>query len=387
MALTPEQQALELITRSKRILVTTRDGASTDALASVISCVAFLTKQNKGVEGVIPNLKSTEQPKFLAKGLEGILPTTGPMRHFELSLDLHQTDLGELFYDVHDKQAIITIVPKSGEWTPKDVHFRAGQDRYDLIIAVDCPDMASLGPLFREHADFVYRTPVINIDHDPGNEHWGQINLVDLTTVATTEILFRFFEFWNRGNIDADLATNLLTGMIAKTQSFRTMNVTPRTLQVASQLIALGARREEIVHGLWRTKTVPTLKLWGRALTRLEQDAERGIIWTTLTRQDFLESGASQNALDGIVQELISYSPEARVVVLIYEDEHVSSKGACVIIHAAPPFSAHELGRTFGALGGRDRVNFCLMPGAPLAEGTKLVIDRLRESISPKLLR
>lgn len=384
MALNTEQQVIEYIGRAKRILITTRDQAPIDAIASVVSCTQFLQRMEKGAEGVIPNIKIEEKPKFLTKSLEGILPHTGPMRHFELSLDLKKTQLGELFYDVQDEQAIITIVPKSGEWTPKDVHFRAGQDRYDLIIAVDCPDMASLGSLFREHADFLYRTPVINIDHDPGNEHWGQINLVDLTAVSTTEILFRVFESWNRGNIDADLATSLLAGMVAKTQSFRTMNVTPRTLQAASQLIAYGGRREEIVHGLWRTKTVPTLKLWGRALTRLEQDHHKGIVWSYLTRADFVEAGASSQALEGIVQELISYSPEARVIVLIYEDEHVSSKGACVIIHTIPPFSAQELGRTFGAYGGRDRVTFCLTPGQDFQQGIAFVIDRLRQDVPEK---
>lgn len=384
MALNTEQQVIEHIGRAKRILITTRDQAPNDAIASVISCTQFLQKMDKGAEGVIPNIKPEDKPKFLAKGLEGILPKTGPMRHFELSLDLKRTELGELFYDVQDSQAIITIVPKSGEWTPKDIHFRAGQDRYDLIIAVDCPDMASLGSLFREHADFLYRTPIINIDHDPGNEHWGQINLVDLTAVSTTEILFRLFEAWNRGNIDADMATYLLTGMVAKTQSFRTMNVTPRTLQVASQLIAYGGRREEIVHGLWRTKTVPTLKLWGRALTRLDQDRQRGIIWSYLTRADFVEAGASSQALEGIVQELISYAPEARAIVLVYEDEHVSSKGACVIIHAIPPFSAQELGRTFGAYGGRDRVNFCLTPGQDLQQGLSFIIERLQQDMPEK---
>jgi hypothetical protein len=32
------------------------------------------------------------------------------------------------------------------------------------VIAVDAPDMASLGNLFRDKADFLYRTTVINID-------------------------------------------------------------------------------------------------------------------------------------------------------------------------------------------------------------------------------
>lgn len=379
MALSHEQQAVELITRSKRILIATKEHAPIDAQATVAALLAYLKKQGKEADAVLPALDASRVPNFLPQR-EELKPTIGAMRAFNLSLDVTQTPLSELLYDVKDGKLQITIVPKKGEWSPKDVTFKHGDDRYDLVIVVDCPDLASLGSLFREHADFLYRTPIIAIDRDPGHEHFGQVNLVDLTAVSTTEVLFGIFERWNKNMIDETVATALLAGMIAKTQSFRTSNVTPKTLQTASQLIAMGAKREEIVHGLWRSRTVPMLKLWGRALARLEQDRELGLVWSILARQDFIEAGARDNALDGIVSELVAYSPEAKVIVLFAESEN-ATHGARVSIHAMPPHSAQELGRAFGANGSRDLVEFHLSPGEPLVEGTKKVIDRLRETL------
>jgi len=380
MAFSNEQQAIDLITKSKRILVATKEHAPVDAQASVSAVLAFLKKFGKEADAVLPSLETSRVPHFLPQR-ENLKSSIGAMRAFQLSLDVTQTPLSELLYDVKDGKLEITVVPKRGEWSPKDVSFRHGNDRYDLVIAVDAVDMASLGTLFREHADFLYRTPVINIDRDPGNEHWGQVNLVDLTAVSTTEVLHGIFERWNKQLVNDEIATALLTGMIAKTNSFRTSNVTPKTLQTASQLIAMGAKREEIVHGLWRSRTVPMLKLWGRALSRLEQDRNFGLVWSVLTRQDFVETGAHENALNGVVSELVSYSPEAKVVVLVSDSED-AKKGALVSIHAVPPYSAQELGRAFGANGTRDCVEFHLTPGEPLVEGLKKVLDRLRETLN-----
>ncbi len=380
MALTHEQQLIELTTRARRILVTTKENAMPNALAAVVAIVGFLKKLKKNVDAVVPGYDPASHPAFLAKHDE-IRGATGAMRAFLLSLDVSKTQLGELLYDVKDGKLEMTLVPKSGEWTASDVSFKHGEDRYDIVLALDCPDMVSTGPLFREHADFLHRTTVVNVDCDAGNEHWGQLNIVDLTAVSTTELLFGLFDRWNRHLIDEEIATALLAGMIAKTNSFRTQNVTPKTLSVASQLIAMGARREEIVHGLWRTRTVPTLKVWGRALSRLEQNRELGLVWTSLARQDFLDAGADHTALDGVVSELLAYSPEAKMIVLVYETETLAQTGACVTIHVSPPHSATEIGRIFGATGSRDRVDFCLAPGQSLIEGTHGVIKRLEETL------
>lgn len=366
--------------RAKRILVATKEHPTADALAAVVALVAFLKKQQKQVDAVVPGYDRATHPSYLPCH-DDIRASIGAMRAFLLTLDVSKKPLGELMYDVKDNKLEITVIPKSGEWSASDVSFKNGEDRYDLVIALDCPDMASTGQLFREHADFLHRTTVVNIDRDAGNEHWGQLNLVDLTAVSTSEILFGLFDRWNRHVIDENIATALLAGMIAKTNSFRTQNVTPKTLATASQLIAMGAKREEIVHGLWRTKSVPTLKIWGRALSRLEQNRELGLVWTSLARQDFLDAGADHKALDGVVNELLAYSPEAKIVVLVYETDEVTKTGACVTIHVAPPRSATEISRVFGATGTRDRVDFCLTPGMTLVEGTKMVVERITQTL------
>ena len=380
MALSLEQQAIEQISRAKRILIVTREHATPDALASLSALFAFLQKQNISVDLIAPGIDTENIPSFLPHK-DQIKSDIGAMRAFSIRVDVSHAPLADLAYDVQGDQLTVTLTPKHGEWTPKDISFRHGDDRYDLVIAVDAPDLASLGSLIREHADFFYRTPIITIDRDPTHEHWGHINLVDLTAVSTTEVLFGMFERWNRHMIDESVATALLAGMIAKTQSFRTANVTPKTLESASKLIAMGARREEIVHGLWRTRSVPILKLWGKALSRLEIDRECGLVWSTLTREDFIEAGAHDTALEGIINELVSYAPEAKVVALFYETQHAPTTGACVTIHATPPLSATEIGRPFGATGSREHVEFCLKPGASLQEGVDYVVNNLRATL------
>ena len=213
MALSQEQQAIELILRAKRILVVTKQPPTVDALSSVVGVLLFLNKCNKTVDAVVPDFDPAQLPAFLPRA-KNMRPALGAIRAFEITLDVSANPLDDLHYDVKDGKLFITVVPKNGEWSPKDVTFRHGEDRYDLVIALDCPDTQALGSLFQEHADFLYRTPVMNIDRDPGNEYWGQINLVDLTAVSSSEILFGLFSRWNRNLVDEDIATALLAGMI-----------------------------------------------------------------------------------------------------------------------------------------------------------------------------
>lgn len=378
MSLNPEQQAFEQINRAKRILITTRAHATNDAIASTLACFLFLQKLGKDSAVVIPEFKSADVPSFLP-ALENIRSKVGALRAFHISLDLKNVPLDELLYDVQNQTLEITLVPKTGEWTPADVTLHPGEKRYDLIIAVDAPDFQSLGELARDHADFLYQTPILNIDSNPSNENWGQVNIIDLNAVSTTEILFGLFEKWNRNLINEDIATTLLVGLIAKTDSFRSPNVTPKTLTVASQLAAMGARREQIVHGLWRTRTVPVLKIWGRALSRLEQDKDTGLIWSTLTRQDFVETGATEEALNDIFKELVAYAPEARVVVFF--SEPVKPGPAMVSVHARAPLSAIDLTRQFNAVGTREFASFKFQENSSLIEETQNVIRKINASL------
>lgn len=356
MARTQEQQAAELVNRARQILVTTREHPSLDALASTFALGHALKKAKKSFDIVIPGWKVTDAlPTFLSPAGLPISDKIGALRAFHIKLNVQEVPLSELMYDVRDGQLDITLLPREGGWKPEDAVFQSGLDRYDLVITVDANDMTTIGALGQEQADFLYRTPIINIDCSSRNEYWGQVNLVDLTAVSTSEVLYQWFQEWDKTLVDASIATHLLAGMIARTKSFRTTNVTPRTLSVSSSLIELGANREQIIHGLWRTRSIGTLKLWGRALSRLVVEKECGLVWTSITESDVAEAGVPFHALDGIVDELISYAPEARAVALFF----TRATQAELNVHALPPLAAQELIRPLGGQGTREeaRVN------------------------------
>jgi nanoRNase/pAp phosphatase (c-di-AMP/oligoRNAs hydrolase) len=356
MARTQEQQAQELISRARQILVTTRELPSMDALASTLAIGHLLKKAQKAFDIVIPGWNEKQLPAFLSAENLPITNKVGALRAFHIKLNVQQVPLSELMYDVRDGVLDITLLPREGDWTAQDAVFQSGMDRYDLVITVDANDMTSLGDLGREHAEFLYRTPIINIDCSARNEYWGQVNLVDLTAVSTSQVVYQWIESWDTNLIDGPLATHLLTGMIARTKSFRTPNVTPRTLAAASSLIERGAAREQIIHGLWRTRSVGALKLWGRALSRLSTDLETGLIWTTVTESDLIEAGVAFHALDGIVDELISYAPEARTVAVFFQKATQTD----LHIYTLPPLSAQEIIRPLGGQGSREEAHVTL---------------------------
>jgi nanoRNase/pAp phosphatase (c-di-AMP/oligoRNAs hydrolase) len=331
----------------------------------------------KSADITIPDFEPSQAPTFL-KGTDMIQPHVGAMRTLQITLDVSKTPIDEFLYDVRDGKLEINIVPKQHEWNSSDVVCTHGKDRYDLVITLDAPDMASLGPSAMESADFFYRTTIINIAADATNEHWGQINLVDLNAVSVTEALFSLFSEWNEHLIESGIATALLAGMMAKTRGFRTRNVTPQTLAASSRLVAMGAKRADIVDGLWRTRSVSTLKLWGRALARLRYEAGFGIVWTMLSHKDFIESGTGSEALPDVIDELISTSPDAKITALIYEHEK-EPKTVCVTIATAPPHNAIELARELNAVGTRDRVTICLRETS-LIDGANRIIDLLKKS-------
>lgn len=379
MSLSPIQQAQEIIARATRILVITREHPTVDTIASAAACSMYLKKQGKPADIVIPGFDMKRSPSFIS-GLENIRPSTGAMRSFHIALDVSEVALDELMYDVKDGKLDITVVPKEKEWSPKDVSFDHGKDRYDLVIALDAPDRKSLGSIAREQADFLYRTPVINIDHSSGNEHWGQLNLVSMNAVSTTEVLYELMNAWNGRLIDEPIATALLAGMIAKTRSFRTPNVTPKTLATSSQLIAMGAKREDIVNGLWRTRSIGTLKLWGRALTRLQEDRNLGLVWTALSHKDFLEAGTSADTLEDVIDELLAYAPQAQIIVLLYETPE-QKDGICLTIATKAPYNANDLGRPLGASGTPNRSTACLVRQT-LLEAMNHVIETLKKDLT-----
>lgn len=356
MALTETQQVFETIRHSARPLICVPSGAGADGYASALGLASVLKKLGKEAAIVAADGKTPKSLSFL-NGQEHVQASLDDLRRFVLELDVSKSKVKELSYEVKDNKLRIHLRPVSGTWNPKDLTVQDTGYRYDLIICLGAPDLEACGELYRAQPDFFFATPIINIDHAPENERFGQLNVVDLTAAAIGEVCHDLVEAMDASLIDEEAATAFLTGLIAKTRSFKQPNLSPKTLQTAAKLVARGARREEAVQHLFRTRSVPTLRLWGRALARLKQDAEVPFVWSILSRQDFLHAGAEEADLSDVIDELITSSPAARIVGLIYE---ASDRTVRAVLHAERPFDALLLAHSFKPTGNRARVQLKL---------------------------
>jgi nanoRNase/pAp phosphatase (c-di-AMP/oligoRNAs hydrolase) len=161
--------------------------------------------------------------------------------------------------------------------------------------------------------------------------------------------------------------------MIAATHSFKTENVTPMSLTIASELINLGANRQEIITKLYQTKTIPTLKLWGKILSRLQSNLEKRLIWSKLDPHDFTETNTNDKNIQGVVDELIAASPLAEVIVLFYQLDAQQTK---VILHAQGLKNALSLVRKYLPSGNKDNAYFVVNKN--LSETESEVIEYLK---------
>lgn len=374
MSLSEPQQLMEMIKRAHKPLLVLPAHAGVDHFSSAFGLADVLKKLNKEAtivsEGPLPK---TLESRSVNRTIHRFIPE---LHDLTIELDLQAAELESMRHEVEAKILKIHLTPKNGMWKQQHINVKPSPYRYDLLICLGAEDLASCGNLFVDHPDFFYQTPIINIDHSPANEHYGQINLVNVTAASVGEVCQEAVQCIDPALIDPDVATHFLTGMIAKTKSFKTRNVTPKTLASASALLESGARREEIIHELYRTRSVGTLRLWGRALARLKHNAEHKFVWTLLSSQDFLHAGADESDLQDVIDELIATSPDAETVLLLYEN---SAHHICGILRAHPPAHAAKILAGFAATGNSEEARVCLT-SMNLLEAERQLIETIKRA-------
>ncbi len=315
--LTINEQIFQEIKKSKNILITFNKNWNGDAVSSALALFLYLKKINKKCEIIADKNKGKDIFSFLPEYNKIQNSFTG-LKRFIISINTLNTEIEKVKYEKNTNSLDFIIFPKKGFLRDKDISTKAGNFKFDLIISIDNPDLESIGQIYEQETDFFYHTPIINIDHKSNNENFGQINLIDLTTVSVSEILTNLITS-NKDDISEDIATCLLAGIISKTKNFRTTNITPKVLTNSSKLITLGADREKIVNKIFRSRSINVLKLWGRVLARLTSTLNNGVLWSVITKEDFKKTSTTLNDIPEVIDELISNIPEAKIVVIFYE--------------------------------------------------------------------
>jgi len=258
--------------------------------------------------------------------------------------------------------------------------------RYDLIILLDCDNLNRTGI-----KDFskVYESygRLLIIDHHPKSDTDGCkencLAVIDPSASSTAVMIYGLLKEL-KIEITKDIANCIFTGIFADTGSFQHSNTDEKTLKVAAELMKKGARAEKIAKHIFKNRTMPAIKLWGKALSRIETDKETGMAVSYLSKKDLEENDVSQEELSGLVS-IINTISDAKFSLFLTEYGDKKLKGSL----RSEEYKGIDVSRIAKSLGGG---------GHKLASGfemngeinesikkiTKMILETKKDSIANK---
>ena len=259
-------------------------------------------------------------------------------------------------------------VPKSfRHLTGSDQIQKRANDVYECSIVVDCSDLARTGKIFLDAPP-----PDINIDHHNTNLNFGQVNLVDAQSAATTEILAQLLAQWNLP-IDVPVADALLSGLITDTLGFRVASMSPNTLRVAADLFEIGADLPTLYDKALLARSFKAARYWGTGLSSLV--LEDRLLWTQLTIED-RQTANYPGRDDADLINILQTVEDADVFVVFIEQNNDSVK---VSWRARRGFDVSQIALQFGGGGHKPAA------GAEIQGSIEAVIDDVLAATRPIL--
>ena len=242
---------------------------------------------------------------------------------------------------------------------------------FDAVITVDCADFKRIG---EAAALFGPDARLLNIDHHPTNDGFGAVNVIRPEAAATVEILYDLIE---RGGLEPDLdcATAIYTGLLTDTGGFRYSNTSPRVMEIAARLLAVGVSGSRLADTLLEKMTMGRLKLLQTALSRLTFADDGKLGWLYVTKDDLKDCGASPEDMEGIVNYALNVDG-VEVGILFKETEDGGVKAS---LRSAGAADVSAVAQTVGG-GGHVRASGCRMEG-PLNEAIEKLTEAARKAL------
>lgn len=194
---------------------------------------------------------------------------------------------------------IIKEVPKIFDFLPGREEIKSDSDieKYDLAISLDCADFKRL--IGNEYFEKAKQTIVI--DHHSSNKMYGDINFVNPVAPACCQILIGMFQYFDI-DIDKELGTCILTGIITDTGGFKYSGVTPETFEFTADLLQKGVNVSDIYKRVLQTKTKANFELMRKAIDKMEFLEDGKVTFTYITNDELKEVNAGIGDHEGLVE-------------------------------------------------------------------------------------
>lgn len=236
----------EEIEKANDIVILTHENPDGDAVGSALAMYLTLKKINKNVDVIIPKYSAT-----------------------------------------------FSFLPGASE-----IKIKGKEESYDLAISVDVTGISRLNGFAQYFEDAKVK---IQIDHHQVNEMFADYNFVNPASPACAQNLIFIIEQLGV-EIDKEIGTCLLTGIITDTGGFKYEGVSAETFEFTSWLLAKGVNVSDIYKRVLQMKTKSNFELRKIVIDRMEFLCDNKITFTYITSEDLEKVNAQEGDHEGLVE-------------------------------------------------------------------------------------
>jgi phosphoesterase RecJ-like protein len=192
----------------------------------------------------------------------------------------------------------ISGMPTHLSWVhmPSQLLTELPQGGFDWIVCLDCGDDRRGGKAMQ---DLMAAHPTMVIDHHIANPRWGKINWVEEHRSSTCEMVAEL-----AGELGVALTGHLgeavYLGIVTDTGHFSFSNTSPRSMEMAARLIALGVDQAQMNEQIENQWSLGRFRLWSEVMgaLALHFDGQLGVI--RITSEQLSRLGATAEDCDGL---------------------------------------------------------------------------------------
>ena len=245
-----QQQIVEKIEASSSILITVSKDPSVDSLSAALGLTAIVNRLGKHAtaifSGAIPPAITFLDPEKVFEN------TPDSLRDFIIALSKEKAD--HLRYKVEGDVVKIFITPYRTTINSEDLEFSQGEYNVELVLALGVESQDNLDTALSAHGRILHDATVVTFSFGKQTSSLGSIDWHDESASSLSEMVFNLGDLVKASAetplMDEQVATALLTGIVAETDRFSNLQTSSRTMAVAAQLMAAGANQQLIASKL-----------------------------------------------------------------------------------------------------------------------------------------
>jgi bifunctional oligoribonuclease and PAP phosphatase NrnA len=228
-----------------------------------------------------------------------------------LALKIGLEKLGKkAIFVCHERVPLIfDFMPRIGE-----VATVIPQEHFDCAILVECTNLGRLP----EGLDIGKMAgSLINIDHHPRNDFYGDLNYVDCSAAAVGEIIYEILRLLEI-SLDRTMALALYVAILTDTGGFQFSNTSARTHRIVAELLEFSIDVDEISRHVFRTVDFNVLKLKGKVIQSLRQEFGGRLTWGVITPSLLEEFNVHDEDIQQFIEDL-NVVRDSQIFVLFKE--------------------------------------------------------------------